>query len=135
MQAFETSLRVRYSETDQMGVVYHSNYLIWMEVGRIEWCRARAVNYREMEADGVLLAVVEAGCRYLAPARYDDEISIRTNIASANRRMVRFEYEIRCGRRLLATGFTRHLFLNRELRPTPLPARYQELFAIGATAS
>ena len=81
----ETTLRVRYAETDQMGVVYYANYLIWMEVGRVEFCRAQGIRYRDMEeADGILLVVAEANCRYLAPARYDDEVRIVTTLATSH---------------------------------------------------
>ena len=126
-----TQVRVRYAETDQMGVVYHANYLIWMEVGRVEACRERGVQYREMERqDGVLLAVTEVSCRYLSPAFYDDEITIRTTIAEATARRVTFSYEISRGDRQLATGETRHIFLNREMRPARLPEKYYALFGI-----
>ncbi len=128
----ETRLRVRYAETDQMGVVYYANYLVWMEVGRVELCRACGFEYREMEReDGVLLAVAEANCRYLAPARYDDEVTVRTWIESANRRMVTFAYEMRlAGGGRLATGYTKHLFLDRDFRQTRLPEKYGPLFGI-----
>jgi acyl-CoA thioester hydrolase len=133
MQSVETSLRVRYAETDQMGVVYYANYLIWMEVGRVELCRATGIRYRDMEIDdGVLLVVAEANCRYLAPARYDDEIRILTSIAEATPRMVRFEYEffdVATGRRL-ASGFTKHVFCGRDVRPAKLPEKYWPLFGI-----
>ncbi len=79
-----------------MGVVYYANYLIWMEVGRAEYCRAAGIRYRDMEVDdGILLAVVEAHCRYLRPARYDQEIAVKTRVANASRRAVEFDYEIR----------------------------------------
>jgi acyl-CoA thioester hydrolase len=129
----ETRLRVRYAETDQMGVVYYANYLVWMEVGRVELCRACGFEYREMERqDGVLLAVAEANCRYLAPARYDDEVIVRTAIESAHRRMVTFAYEMRlaCGETPLARGYTKHLFLDRELKQTKLPEKYWAMFGI-----
>ncbi|HLK67820.1 MAG TPA: thioesterase family protein [Bryobacteraceae bacterium] len=129
----ETRLRVRYAETDQMGVVYYANYLVWMEVGRVELCRACGFNYRDMEQeDGVLLAVAEANCRYAAPARYDDEIIVKTWIDLAGDRMVTFAYEMRLASddRKLATGFTRHIFLTRELRRTRLPAKYFAMFGI-----
>src|ERR1700751_860600 len=91
----ETSLRVRYAETDQMGVVYYANYLVWMELGRVEYCRTVGIRYKDMENDdGVRLAVVEAHCRYLHPARYDEEISVRTWITRANRRMIDFQYQM-----------------------------------------
>ncbi len=126
-------IRVRYAETDQMGVVYHSHYLVWMEMGRVELCRARGVRYRDMEEqDGILLAVVEANCRYLSPARYDDEVIVRTRIEKAHQRLVRFGYEIRHTEddRLLAHGSTSHVFLDRELKPGKLPAKYHPLFGI-----
>ena len=132
-RACETRLRVRYAETDQMGVVYYSNYLVWMEVGRVELCKACGFNYRDMEReDGILLAVAEANCRYAAPARFDDEVIVRTWIGQAGSRMVRFEYEMRLveNGRKLATGFTRHVFLTRDLRPAKLPAKYFPMFGV-----
>ena len=133
MAFHETRLRVRYAETDQMGVVYHAHYLVWMEMGRVEYCRARGIRYRDMEEqDGILLAVAEATCRYLSPARYDDEVIVRTRIHKAHRRLVRFEYEMveANGERVLARGHTTHLFLDRELKPAKLPKKYHELFGL-----
>ena len=128
----ESRVRVRYAETDQMGVVYHSNYLIWMEVGRVEYFRSSGRSYREMEADdGVLLAVAEANCRYLYPARYDDEVIIRTTIGSANPRMVQFDYELlNTDGRPFAKGFTKHVFCGRDFRPCKLPEKYHSVFGI-----
>src|SRR4051812_40836116 len=92
----EVRFRVRYAETDQMGVVYHANYLIWMEIGRTEMCRELGFVYSDMEAnDGVLLVVAEANCRYLRPARYDEEVVVETALGMASSRMVRFDYGIR----------------------------------------
>jgi acyl-CoA thioester hydrolase len=133
----ESRLRVRYAETDQMGVVYYANYLVWMEVGRVDLCKACGFNYRDMEAeDGIFLAVAEAHCRYRSPARFDDEVIVRTSIESANTRMVTFTYDMRLaeGDRRLATGYTRHVFVSRAMRPTHLPAKYYELFGIAAPA-
>src|SRR5260370_17498755 len=107
----ETTFRVRYAETDQMGVVYYANYLIWMELGRVEYCRAAGIRYKDMEVnDGVRLAVVDAHCRYLYPARYDEEITVKTWIAPANRRGIEFHYEVRESQtaRALAPRQTRH---------------------------
>ena len=84
----EIRLRVRYAETDQMGVVYHANYFVWMEMGRVELCRQMGMRYRDMEQDGVLLTVAEVNCRYLAPARYDDEVIVKTTISQASSRLV-----------------------------------------------
>jgi acyl-CoA thioester hydrolase len=128
----ETRFRVRYAETDQMGVVYYANYLVWMELGRVEYCRAVGVRYREMEEkDGILLAVVDSHCRYVRPARYDDEITVKTWIVLAHRRMVEFGYEFRNEHgQLLATGETKHVFLAKDLRPVRLPEKYHPHFGI-----
>lgn len=135
MQTHETRLRVRYAETDQMGVAYYSNYLVWMEIGRVEYCRAEGLRYRDLEEqDGVLLAVAEANCRYLSPARYDEEVIIKTWVGRAHARMVEFRYEMRhaADDRLIATGWTKHLFCDRRMRPTRLPPQYRPLFGISA---
>ena len=130
----EVSFRVRYAETDQMGVVYHANYLVWMEIGRVELVRSRGFNYKDLEQrEGLLLAVVEANCRYLSPARYDQEIVVRTEVVSSNPRMVEFGYAIRSvdPSLLLATGTTRHIWLNREMRPSRLPEAYLGAMKVG----
>ena len=122
-----TSVRVRYAETDQMGVVYYANYYIWMEIGRVEFVRSRGVNYNDLEQnEGLFLAVIESHCRYKGPARYDQEITIDTSIASANSRIVEFAYEmrIRGSDRVIAKGSTKHMWLNRDWRPADLPAKY-----------
>lgn len=124
---------MRYAETDQMGIVYHANYLVWMEVGRVEYFRAAGIRYRDLEADeGILLAVMEANCRYIWPARYDDEVVIQTSIAEATPRMVRLNYAMHDAEtsRKLAVGYTRHIFLSKEMRPTKLPEKYRPLFGI-----
>jgi len=129
----ETHLRVRYAETDQMGVVYYANYLVWMEVGRVELCKACGFNYRDMEQeDGIYLAVAESSCRYRSPARFDDEVIVRTWIEDANTRIVIFQYEMRLaeGDRVLATGSTRHVFVSREMQRVRLPDKYRPLFGI-----
>ena len=129
----EARLTVRYAETDQMGVAYYANYLVWMEVGRVEYCRSVGFRYKDMEVeDGVLLAVVEAHCRYLYPARYDDQVLVRTWIEEASPRMVRFGYEmlLEGSGRKLATGQTKHLFCNRQMKPARLPDKYRPLFGL-----
>jgi acyl-CoA thioester hydrolase len=133
MQPNETRIRVRYAETDQMGIVYHANYLVWMEVGRVAYCKARGFEYKQMELqDGVFLAVAEARCRYSSPARFDEEVVIRTWVEESNPRMVRFAYEMLLaeGGRKLATGETKHIFLGRNLRPCRLPEKYRESFGV-----
>jgi acyl-CoA thioester hydrolase len=129
----EVRLRVRYAETDQMGVVYHANYLVWMEMGRVELCRTNGLRYRDLEEnDGVLMTVAEASCRYLYPARYDEEVIVETAITQASPRLVRFGYQIKSGEsaRTLATGSTTHVFCDRDLRPCKLPAKYCALFGM-----
>jgi len=133
MHSHETRLRVRYAETDQMGVVYYSNYFVWMEVGRVDLCKSAGLRYKDMEEqDGILLTVVEAHCRYLQPARYDEEVIVKAWIESANHRMVRFGYQMReaASNCTLATGETKHIFCGREMRPARLPQKYYALFGI-----
>lgn len=131
----QARFRVRYAETDQMGVVYHGNYLPWFEMARTELCAARGVRYRDIEAhDGLLLTVVEVQCRYHAPARYDDEIVAEARLKHSHPRMIAFTYEIRnaATSQLLVSGETKHVFITREGRPVKVPRKYYELFAIEA---
>ncbi len=134
MVVSETKLRVRYAETDQMGVVYHANYYVWMEIGRVEFVRSRGVNYKDLEEEGYFLAVVETQCRHLAPARYDQEIVVETRIVSVTSKVVEFSYEIRCAEsdKLLAKGMTRHMWLNREWRRTKLPDHYARILGFAS---
>jgi len=129
----ETHIRVRYAETDQMGVVYYSNYLVWMETGRLELCKALGFNYRDMERDDdVFLAVAEATCRYRSPARFDDDVIVQTWIEDANTRMVTFGYRMRVAGedRELAHGFTRHVYVNHNMQRTRLPQKYHAMFGL-----
>lgn len=126
----ETTVRVRYAETDQMGVVYHANYLIWFEIGRTEFCRARGFAYRDMEAnDDAFLVVAESYCRYKASCHYDDELLIRTHVTELRRRSVRFGYEIiRLSDGLtMAEGETGHVVTDRNGRVISMPQLYREL--------
>lgn len=137
-QQHELKLRVRYAETDQMRVVYHANYLVWMEMGRVELCRAAGLRYRDMEEnDRVFLAVVEVNCRYLYPARYDEEVVVRTRILQATPRLIRFGYEMEepQARRKLVTGHTTHVTVGEDMRPCRLPERYWTHFGIPARAA
>jgi acyl-CoA thioester hydrolase len=129
----DAPLNVRYAETDQMGIVYYANYLVWFEVGRVAWCRAQGFNYRDMELeDGRLMMVAEASCRYKAPARFDEDVLVRTRVASATDRVIRFAYEVRNRATgiLLATGETAHVVADRDLRPARLPDRYRGYFGL-----
>ena len=116
-----------------MGIVYYANYFVWMELGRVEWCRARGVRYKDMEErDGVLLAVAEASCRYRKPARYDEEVIVETWTTTAHPRMIRFQYrmvEVESGDEL-ATGETVHVFTGPDLKPMKLPEKYREAFGV-----
>ncbi len=123
----ETRLRVRYAETDQMGVVYHSNFFIWFEVGRVELLRQLGFSYKEMEEqDGCFIAVVDARCRYRSPARYDEEIVIRTHLKNVRGSLIHFGYEaVRAGDgALLADGETTHIVTDAGMRKRELPAKY-----------
>jgi len=129
-----TALRVRYAETDQMGVVYYANFFVWFEIGRTDFCRQHGFAYREMEQhDGLYITVAEARCRYKAPARYDDEVLVRTCLRALRRRVLVFEYEIyrQATDELLAEGETVHVVTDRDGRPRSLPDKYRDLFLAG----
>ncbi len=132
MSHHDTTVRVRYAETDQLGIVYHANYLVWFEVGRVELIRSLGIQYKQMEIeDDCHIVVGEAQCRYLKPARYDDVLRIRTRIAESSRRIIRFAYEVyrEAGDELLATGSTTHVICDRAGRPISLPEKYREILA------
>ncbi|HVF56769.1 MAG TPA: thioesterase family protein [Pyrinomonadaceae bacterium] len=124
----ETVVRVRYAETDRMGVVYHANYLVWFEIGRTEFCRSRGFAYRDMEEnDNAFLVVAESYCRYKAPARYDDELVVRTHITELRRRSVRFGYEIirLPDGQIIAEGETGHVVTDPNGRVISMPEAYR----------
>ncbi|MBA3241054.1 MAG: acyl-CoA thioesterase [Acidobacteria bacterium] len=124
----ETTVRVRYAETDRMGVVYHANYLVWFEIGRTEFCRARGFAYKDMEEnDGAFLVVAESYCRYKAPALYDDELVVRTHITELRRRSVRFGYEIMrpSDAVVIAEGETGHVVTDPAGRVISMPEEYR----------
>lgn len=128
-----TQVRVRYAETDQMGVVYHANYVVWMEVGRVEAMRSAGLNYADMEKEGVRVAVLGVEVDYKAAARYDDLVDVTAKIVEVQSRKMRIEYEIHRATDglLLATGATKHLFINHELKPVRCPEKYFQLFQGG----
>lgn len=128
----ETRLRVRYAETDKMGVVYHSNYVIWFEVGRVELLRQLGFEYSSMEKqDDCHIPVVDLRVRYKAPALYDDEIVIRTRLANVRASLLHFAYEVlRAGDGvLLATGETMHIIVDNQFQRRALPEKYLKAFA------
>lgn len=127
----ETRIRVRYAETDQMGVVYHANHFIWFEVGRVELLRQLGFTYKEMEReDDCFIAVVDARCRYKAPVLYDDEVLVRTHLKNMRDKMIHFGYElVRAGTgELLAEGETTHIVADRQMKPRSLPEKYMKVF-------
>jgi acyl-CoA thioester hydrolase len=127
----ETTVRVRYAETDQMGVVYHGNYFTWFEVGRVDFCRHLGFEYKQMELqDDSFIVVADAHCRYKRPARFDEVLVIRTTIISSQKRTVKFGYEVVNSetKELLATGETLHVFCDKLGRPKSLPEKYRKYF-------
>ena len=125
----ETEIRVRYAETDKMGIVHHSNYLIWFEAGRSELCRARGFSYKEMEEqDNALMVVAETYCRYKSPAYYEDVLTVRTQVAEIRSRSIRFIYEIvrKGDNTLLAEGETLHLVTDQDKKVKLIPDVYKE---------
>lgn len=126
----ETRIRVRYAETDQMGVVYHSNHFIWFEVGRVELLRQLGFSYKEMEtSDDCFIAVVDARCRYRAPVRYDDEVVVRTYLKHVRDKVIHFGYELLGAEgKLLAEGETTHIVADAQMKPRRLPDKYIKVF-------
>jgi acyl-CoA thioester hydrolase len=126
-----SQLRVRYAETDKMGVVYYANYLVWFEVARADLLRSRGWSYREMEHEGISLPVIEAHCLYRRPARYDDELEIETKGRMLSPVRMEFDYEVRRAADdvVVASGKTVHAALDVEGKPCRLPARIREEFA------
>lgn len=127
----ETRLRVRYAETDQMGVVYHTNHLIWFEVGRVELMRQMGFSYRDMEReDGLFIAVAEATCRYRAPVYYDEEVVVRTWLKKVRESVIIFSYELsrQPGGTLLAEGETTHIVTDAKMKVAALPDKYLDVF-------
>lgn len=125
-----TRLRVRYAETDRMGVVYYANYLVWFEVGRTEWLRETGWSYREMEHDGISLPVIEAHCQFRQPARYDEEIEIATRATLITPVRIRFDYEVARATddNPAAVGHTVHAAIDANGKPCRLPPRVREMF-------
>lgn len=123
-------LRVRYAETDQMGVVYHTNYIIWFEIGRTEWFRQLGEDYKTLEDQNILLPVIEAHCKYKKPALYDDEIMVRTNLKQIKGIRLVFHYKIfrMKDKELLAEGETIHAFINQDKKPIRLKKTFPKLW-------
>jgi len=128
----QTHINVRYAETDQMGVVYHGNYLAWFEVGRTKLFKEQGIHYKRIEADGYHLPVLEVAIKYRRPALYDDDLTIVTTLKEKPVLRLKLDYEVYRGDTLLVTGSTTHAFIDREGRPVRPPpyvsARMNELF-------
>ncbi len=129
----ETTIRVRYAETDAMGVVYHTNYLIWFEVGRGEYMRQKGSDYAELEARGFYLPVSEVEARFIAPARYGDLVTVRTWIEELRSRSLTLAYEVvmQATGQVLATGYTKHICADRTGRVRVIPREIRELLGGG----
>ena len=132
-----SEVRVRYAETDMMGVVYHGNYLPWFEIGRTNLLREHGLPYRELEQEGFFLPVLEVYVKYSRPALYDDVLTIETTLAEKPTLKIRLAYEVRRGETLLAKGETVHAFIDRQGKPVRPPHRFaskmDELFSPGST--
>ncbi len=130
MPVVDVKIRVRYKETDKMGVVHHSNYYTWFEIGRGEYMRARGMTYRDMEEKGLMLPVIEARCFYKQPAKYDDAVIVRTRMAEFKGVRLKMEYEVirEEDGALLAKGYTVHAITDSNLKPVNIKKTDSELY-------
>jgi acyl-CoA thioester hydrolase len=126
-----TQQKVRYAETDNMGIVYYANYLVWFEVGRTEYLLAQGMDYRDVEKEGLFMAVVESHATYKAPARYGDVVSIETTPTEVKNSSLRFDYRVVRGsdKKLLCEGYTTHVLIDKEMRPKKIPEKIRALLA------
>jgi acyl-CoA thioester hydrolase len=132
---FQVEHRVLYAETDRMGVVYHSNYIIFFEIGRTELLRSLGFRYRDMEEQGFILAVTDCGARFIRPAVYDDLVTIRPRVAKLGKTTIRLEYEIFREDELLVTGFSEHAVLTKDgFRPARMPPGMRNAVLAGMDA-
>lgn len=129
MRAHVETIRVRYAETDKMGVAHHSSYLLWFELGRTGLLREAGHSYRGLEAGGVMLPVVEYGAQFLKGAHYDDELAVETTIREVRSRVITFDYRVHRDGELIAHGFTRHVWVDANNRPRRLPDDVLEAIA------
>ena len=131
-ESIDVEVRVRYAETDKMGVAYYANYFVWFEVGRAELCRIKGFSYADLEAMGYILVVTDAQCHYRSPARYDEAIIIRTRLKEMNRRLITFGYQLikKESEEILAEGETRHLSIGPTGKPKSLPEKFIEILSM-----
>ncbi len=127
MKVFKFSLRVRYTETDQMQVAYYGSYFVWFEVARTEAFRELGLEYSKLEEEGFCLMVVQANCQYEAPCKYDDLIAIHTTISEVKNSSLSFDYQVYKDAKLLATGKTTHVFCNKKGKPVRMPHKIRGL--------
>ena len=123
----ETHIRVRYQETDNMGVVYYANYLVWFEIARSEYFRSLGISYREMEKRGLYMMVASASCVYKSPSQYDDVVHIQTWILEVRNTSMKFAYKLFVGDRVIATGETAHVFTDRSKKPVRVPEEVRNM--------
>lgn len=128
MYKHKFNFRVRYQETDKMGIVYHSNYIIWFDIGRTEFMRSLGMEYNQLEREGILLPIIEVGCQYKSPALYDDGITIETYIEELTRVRIKFIYKVFRGEDILVEGFTVQAFTNESLKPIALNKANPDLY-------
>lgn len=127
MKIYETELRVRYEETDAMGVVYYANYFVWFEIARTEYLRRHGISYRELEEKGIYLMVASAQCQYKSPARYDDIVTIQAWIGDVGNASLKFGYSVLVGKRIIATGESVHVFTDKKYKPVKIPEEIRSL--------
>lgn len=128
MNYFDYEHRVRYADTDKMGISYYGNYFVWIEAARTEYFRALGLPYAECEKKGYFLPVIETGLKYHSPSTYDDLIVVRTSVSEFGRTSMRFEYRIlnKNGDKLVATGFSVHVFVDRDMKPSRIPEEIKD---------
>jgi len=130
MREHTIELRVRYAETDQMGVVYYSNYLVWFEIARTELFRSKGADYSKIEQErGIFLPVAEAYCRYRFPLKYDDIVTVTVELADTGNSRLAFEYAVEKEGRTAATGYTRHAFVDKNGKPIAIPPDIKEILS------
>jgi len=127
MNMHETEIRVRYQETDSMGVVYYSNYFVWLEVARTEYLRAKGISYKQLEDEGFYLMVASAACQYKFPARYDDLVKITTWVPEIRNSSLKFAHKLFVNEKIVATGESTHVFTNKTWRPVRVPDALKKL--------
>lgn len=128
----ETTIRVRYAETDQMGHVYYANYLVWMELARTDWCRVHGIPYEEIEARGYFLPVVEVGIRYKSEIKYPDDIRITAKMTELKRASTKFDYQFWRGDKLCAEGFSWHVLMGKDRKAATIPDELRSHFVVEA---